>query len=406
MSDHSHFEELAALKAEGLLSNEEQVEFSEHTKTCAECRKAEEELNSLVRFALPLTLSPIREYADKIRTRPNPGIRQRFLQRARLEGIAFSPDVEASTLPRGRRRDVFIAATTALATATVVAVAFYGAYGHPASRESALAQQQVDRLQRENSTLAASLSRLEESVASGQREIQNLRAQLGDAATTAANLRRNNDQAQADAERSSSRNVQLLDEFRNQEKLLADAKDEAARINGLHANDEASLVEQQFRIMELSNKLRIASATLDMERQLAATGQDLRELLVARQLHVIDVHDTDPNGNQDKAFGRVFVAEGKSLTFYAFDLNGNAEVNPKRSFQVWAVPEDKKDSSKSLGFLRADAKAQGRWVLKVENSQLLKEINSVFVTVEPAAGGKQPSGQKMLYAYLGTANHS
>jgi anti-sigma-K factor RskA len=87
-------------------------------------------------------------------------------------------------------------------------------------------------------------------------------------------------------------------------------------------------------------------------------------------------------------------------------LNGNAEVNPKRSFQVWAVPEDKKDSSKSLGFLRADAKAQGRWVLKVENSQLLKEINSVFVTVEPAAGGKQPSGQKMLYAYLGTANHS
>jgi hypothetical protein len=55
--------------------------------------------------------------------------------------------------------------------------------------------------------------------------------------------------------------------------------------------------------------------------------------------------------------------------------------------------------------LRVDGKAQGRWVLRVENPALLKEVNSVFVTVGPAAGGKQPSGQKMLYAYLGQANH-
>jgi len=40
-------------------------------------------------------------------------------------------------------------------------------------------------------------------------------------------------------------------------------------------------------------------------------------------------------------------------------------------------------------------------VLKVENPELVQQINSVFVTLEPAVGGKQPSGQKMLYAYLG-----
>jgi anti-sigma-K factor RskA len=403
MSEHSHFEELAALKAGGFLEGREEVEFREHTKTCLECRKAEEGFNNL-RFALPVTLSPVSTFIDELRTRPDDDIRRRFLQRARLEGITLSPGVEAATRHRGRLAGLFVA--TALTAAIIVAVAFYGRDGRHASRESVQAQQEVDQLKRENSALTARLSRLEESVGAGQREIQNLRAQLGNAAATAENLRRNGIEARADAERSSSRTVQLLDEAHNQEKLLAEAKDEAARINGLRANDEASLVDQQLRIMELTDKLRIASATLDMERQLAAAGEDLRELIVARQLHVIDVRDTDPNGNQDKAFGRVFVAEGKSLTFYAFDLNGNAEVNPKRSFQVWAVPEDKKDSSKSLGFLRVDAKAQGRWVLQVENSQLLKEINSVFVTVEPAAGGKQPSGQKMLYAYLGTANHS
>jgi hypothetical protein len=197
----------------------------------------------------------------------------------------------------------------------------------------------------------------------------------------------------------------LLEESRNQEKLLAEARDEAARSSQLRVNDEASTVEQQARITELTNKLRIASATLDQERQLAVAGKDIRELMASRQLHVIDVRDTDPNGNPDQAFGRVFLTEGKSLTFYAFDLNEHRVVNAKRSFQVWAVPQAEKNSARSLGFMHVDAKAQGRWVLRVENPELVKEISSVFITVEPAAGGKQPSGQKMLYADLGAANH-
>ena len=54
MSDHSHFEELAALEAGGFLSDEELIELCEHTAACAECREAEEEFNRLVHFALPL----------------------------------------------------------------------------------------------------------------------------------------------------------------------------------------------------------------------------------------------------------------------------------------------------------------------------------------------------------------
>ena len=403
MSDHSHFEELAALKAGGFLSSEELSELREHTKVCVECRKAEEEFSSLVGFGLPLTVSPVREFVDKAKTRPDSGIRARFLQRARLEGVVFSPSVEESARHHGRRVGFFVAAATALAT-VIVTLAFYGTYGRPASRESVHLQQQVDQLKRENSTLTASLSESNGSVAAQQRENQNLRA-LANLAATADNLRRNSEQARGEAERSTSRNVQLLDESRNQEKLLAEAKDEAARSGQLRINDEASMVEQQTRITELSNKLRIASATLDMERQLVAAGKDIPELMAARQLHVIDVHDTDPNGNPSQAFGRVFLTEGKSLTFYAFDLNEDRVLNAKRSFQIWAVPEAGKNSARSLGFLHVDAKAQGRWVLKVENPELVKEISSIFVTVEPAAGGKQPSGQKMLYAYLGEANH-
>ncbi len=404
MTDHSHFEELAALEAGGFLSNEELMELREHARDCEECRKAQEEFSGIVSSGLPLTVSPIREFMDIAKTRPDSGLRGRFLQRARLEGVVFSPSVDGSIRHPGRRVGLFVPAATALVAAIVAAV-FIGTYWHPASLESRQGQQQVEQLKRENSALTASLSKLSDSLSASQREIQNLRTELGNATNAADSLRRNGDQARGDAERSSSQNAQLLDEARSQEKLLAEAKDEAARVNQLRLNDEASLVEEEVRIAQLSDKLRVASATLDMERQLAAAGKDVRELMASRQLHVIDVRDTDPNGNTNKAFGRVFLTEGKSLTFYAFDLNEDRVLDSKQSFQVWAVPEAGKNTSRSLGLHRVDAKAQGRRVLKVENPDLLKQVNSVFVTVGPAAGGKQPSGQKMLYAYLGQANH-
>jgi hypothetical protein len=404
MSDHSYFEELAALEAGGFLSQEEHHELHEHTKVCVECQTAEEEFSRLFHCALPLTVSPVREFVDKLKTRPHSNTRAQFLRRARLEGIVFSPEVEGSSRHQGTRAGIFVATTAALVIA-IVAVASYGTYRGAVSRESLQAQLQVDQLQRENSALSASLSRLSQSLADEQREVQNLRTQLGNAATTAENLRRNTEQARGEAEQSSSRNAQLLDESRNQEQLLADARDEAARINQLRLDDSASLLKQQARITELSDRLRVASATLDVERQLAAAGKDVRELMLARQLHVIDVRDTDPNGNFGKAFGRVFLTEGKSLTFYAFDLNEVTIEPANRSFQVWAVPEASKNSPRSLGYLHVDGKAQGRWVLKVDNPELVKEINSVFVTAEPMAGGKQPSGQKMLYANLGGTHH-
>ncbi len=65
MSDHSHFEELAALEAGGFLSNEELMELREHAQDCVACRKAEKEFCELVRSGLPLTVGPIREFVEK-----------------------------------------------------------------------------------------------------------------------------------------------------------------------------------------------------------------------------------------------------------------------------------------------------------------------------------------------------
>jgi hypothetical protein len=401
--EHEQYEALCALAAGGLLESADFLDFQAHLKECSECRSDYRELSSLVTGELPQGQGTFRQKLAMMRASPLPGSRQRFLRHARAEGVAFSHEVESSArpVPVHLRPVTMLAAVVALAVVALSLTVFRFRERPDAARaKDTPAAQRIAELERENSALTASLSGLNESVVTGQREIKTLRSQLD-----AESLRRNSEQAGGVAARSASQAAQLLEESRNQEKLLAEARDEAAHSSQLRLDDEVSMVEQQTRITELTNRLRIASATLDQERQLAAAGKDVRELMASRQLHVIDVRDTDPNGNPSPAFGRVFLTEGKSLTLYAFDLNEDGVLSAKRSFQVWAAPEAGKSSPRSLGLLHVDAKAQGRWVLNVENPDLVKGISSVFVTVEPTAGGKQPSGQKMLYAYLGEANH-
>jgi hypothetical protein len=221
--------------------------------------------------------------------------------------------------------------------------------------------------------------------------------------------RHDNEQALSAATLSASHNAQSLEQAEAQrkqlEKQLADAGAELAQLNQARASDQAEMVADQVHINELSQQLKTATTNIDMERQLATAGKDVRDLMGARQLHVVDVRDTDPNGKAGKAFGRVFLTEGKSLIFYAFDLTDARKINAKQTFQVWGQQEGKASSLRSLGFLYVDDKTQRRWALKTDDPAAVKEIDSVFVTVEPEGGAKKPSNQRLLYAYLGEANH-
>src|ERR1700684_2106615 len=96
MSDHSNYEELAALAATGHLSDQELLDLQRHAETCTECRNAVAEFQEVVHFALPLTQSLLRRSIDMITSRPDPGARERFIRRASLEGITFSPEVRTS----------------------------------------------------------------------------------------------------------------------------------------------------------------------------------------------------------------------------------------------------------------------------------------------------------------------
>jgi hypothetical protein len=412
MSDHSQYEELAALAAGGYLGDEELRDFQTHAEACAQCRNAISEFGELVHFGLPVVQDGPRKLISMITSRPNPGATQRFLRRAAAEGIQFSPDVQRPRPSHGFQLS-FAAAAGVLATLLIVFL--FGArlpVHAPLQGDKQMAaqgQHQLEQVTPQNSVLDATISRLEDMLAEQRHEIEGLRAELATQDVAVTSARHDNQQALSAATLSASSNAQSLQQAEAHQKVLekqlADAGTELARLNQARASDQAELVAQQVQVNELSQQLKTATTNIDMERQLASAGKDVRDLMGARQLHVVDVRDTDPNGKAGKAFGRVFLTEGKSLIFYAFDLTDAKKMNAKQTFQVWGQQEGKTSSPRSLGFLYVDDKAQRRWALKTEDQAAVKEIDSVFVTVEPEGGAKKPSSQRLLYAYLGEANH-
>jgi hypothetical protein len=194
--------------------------------------------------------------------------------------------------------------------------------------------------------------------------------------------------------------TRLSDQLRESELRLNGMTAELTRLQAGRSADTELIASQKLRLRELSDRLNAESDTLDRERKLLVADLDIRELMGARSLHIVDVFDVDGKGKTQRPFGRVFYTEGKSLVFYAFDLKGGA------TFQAWGQREARDESAQSLGIFYVDDQKQNRWVLKFEDPKVLAEINAVFVTVEPPGGSVKPNRQKMLYAYLNaTPNH-
>jgi hypothetical protein len=160
------------------------------------------------------------------------------------------------------------------------------------------------------------------------------------------------------------------------------------------------------KVDELTQRVRAREQALDTAEAQVAKGQellerdrDIRELMGARDLYMADVHDVSRAGT-DKTYGRVFYTKGKSLIFYAFDLDAQPGVQNASSFQAWGRRGPDKQQALSLGIFYEDNVSKKRWVLKASDPKTLEDIDAVFVTVEPNGGSHHPSGKQLLFAYL------
>jgi hypothetical protein len=188
---------------------------------------------------------------------------------------------------------------------------------------------------------------------------------------------------------------------------LADSQAELARVkNDLDAlqkqrlGDAAHEAEVEARLAKFADQLKERDATVDEERDLLARDKDIRDVMGARELYVAEVSDVAGNGKTKKPFGRVFYTKGKSLIFYAYDLDQQPGLRDASTFQAWGRRGPELSQAVSLGIFYADNAAHKRWVLKFNDATSLAQIDAAFVTVEPNGGSQKPTGKPLLFAYL------
>jgi len=420
MSRHEHFEELCSLAVLGEVSSEEWTELEEHLGQCPECRVAYADFVALTAEHLPtadrrsvrLVRNPIAEVTAVLR--------QATFAKVANEGFHISPEAMAGSVHRRTRAakwlgDVVWSMRARLSQVTIVATLLaVGVVGvmfvrhdaargrqveqlssrlHDAQNNAARLKQQLDHTADPQSEakpdaslqqqLNAAHERTAQLDAEHQRDIQSLRVLEVQVSQLESEKTRAIQDAQNDVQNKDSELTTLRGQM---EVLRADA-----------SQKESELVAQQYRISELSDQLSAQKVALDREQQLLAEGRDIRDVMGARNLHIIDVHDQDAHG-ESRPFGRIFLTEGKRLIFYAYDLDSANLKNA--SFQAWGQRADGGRAALNLGIFYIDDQKQSRWALKVEDPNLLKAIDFVFVTMEPHGGTKKPSGKKLMYAYL------
>lgn len=415
MPKHEHFEELCALAAVDQASFEEYRELQEHLQECASCMRTSHQFN-LVLDQLPIP-KPSAQDAD-LQNLQTASYRKRFLERARAEGMPFTPEMFGESRRgigvfsffgwRLPWRAYALGAASAVLLAAIAVPIMFPNFLRWSMSEQAVGDAREIRTATpvrgpEPEVPAADprdaiIARLEQAEVEAQSRLDALQQELRRARADYRMLLQ-------ESERGKDRTGQLQERAEQDKQQLANAKTEIDKLSNEKNELTASLVAQQFRIKELSDEIQNQMAAVERERQLTAVARDVRELMGARNLHIIDVADLDGQGKPRKSFGRVFYIEGESLIFYAFDLSEKGSAS-KVAFQAWGQTPDRGRSVRNLGVFRVDNQAQKRWVLKVDSPELLSSIESIFVTVEPAPGRDKPSGRKLLYAYLGIqANH-
>jgi hypothetical protein len=419
MSNHEHFQKLSALAAIGQLSCDEDRELNDHLMECAGCREVHDDYARVIQHQLPK--------ADAIRWRiklsiptpaPSSEIRARFLARALAEGIDFSPEVEHLQGLRSSPSWWTLQWRLALAVAALAVVAISVTWlgqGYQLIPRSSMARVNAGSMQfaQEREVLHTQIATLRQSIEEKSAQFDRIKQANSISEESQQRLQKQLDEIRQQAEKlfvalqgTESEKTHLLNASQQKDVAIADLRAQNDKLFRERADILSSRTILEAQVRNLNESLQESTAKLEGERQLSAVSKDVRQLMGARNLHIMDVHDVGGGGKAAKAFGRVFYAGGQSLIFYAFDLPSGKLSPAKYTFQAWGQREAGPQAVRNLGTFEVDDHEQRRWVLKVNNPTLLADIDSVFVTAESLGDAKEPHGKRLMYAYIvGQPNH-
>lgn len=424
MATHDEFLELCALSTSGDLDEHEQRKLQAHVATCPPCRKALKEFETVVDHAIPRLVFESSEVELETDASTNDHVAEKaFVERPSREAVSkelqFSPLTHRIVMSReGQLKEGLnwnhvwmpFAATILL----VVTLGIYAyrigtqrgvdATGSTGSRPSL--RQNVASPGDEITFAKAQMEEREKIIARLKQLIEKQSAEINKLRTIQRNAESSARESEQVKQQIIAERNTLAEQLQSASVSLANAHASLDSLESLRSQDSARAASLEARLNELSHLLQDREKTIEQEEQLLAYDRDIRELMGARDLYIAEVYDVARNGKTQKPYGRVFYAKGKSLTFYAYDLNQEAGFKNASTFQAWGRRGPERNQALNLGVFYEDNDSKKRWVLKFDDPKMLEQIDAVFVTVEPDGGSNRPTGKPLLFAYLKTqANH-
>jgi len=439
---HEEYLELAAASTAGDLTEDEQVRLRKHLAICADCRQALQEFGAVADMAVPMLASELVEAPSLLRSAPP-------ADNARTQEIKDSvptsvtresgsaPESDGKTVPtlhrNGHHRTQvnwnlawIPLAASILLTAALGIYAYRVGIGRgieTAKLTTAPAGGAMDARSRSGATLDALEQQisdagheheiLKEQMVERDRLIKDLRGQIQAQNSALSEIRIAQDdlenslqrsetekQEEAVAERKTAEDRKNLDQkLETAEVSLQKAQEELDSLRQQRSLDQSRSESLEAQIRDLHGQLRDREQTINKDEDLLAHDKDIRDLMGARDLYIAEVYDVGRDGATQKPYGRVFYTKGKSLVFYAYDLDQQSGAK-NAIFQAWGRRGPDNQQALNLGILYKDTVGKKRWVLKFDDEKALEQIDAVFVTLEPNGQSHKPNGKSLLFAYL------
>jgi hypothetical protein len=423
---HDEFLELCAGSTSGQLNAAERNKLEEHLAVCSSCSDALNQYRAVIDQVIPALVPE--QMAEKID--PGPGWFQGRSEQLLFERIAEEgkreqrehtrPGILSShALPHPfqfssralwhRLWGLYAAAILLIVALGLVAYQIGTRRAVNTTKSAPTAINEFDR------------SSLEEQLSDASHERELVRAQLEQRDRAIADLRRRVEQQATDINRFKTLQAKLAIDLADERSVGSDSGKQRAeladklaaaqsnaqslqqRLDSLttqSSQDNAQAAALQASVNDLTRLLQERQTTIDRQQELLARDRDIRELMGARDLYIAEVHDVAGTGTTSKPYGRVFYTKGKSLIFYAYDLDQQKAARNTSTFQVWGRRGSDWQQAIPLGIFYEDTASKRRWVMKLHDANVLGQIDAVFVTIEPNGGSCKPSEKPLLFAYL------
>jgi anti-sigma factor RsiW len=419
MSPHEEFLELAAVATSGELTQEERRKLDEHLAGCAACREALEQFKATIGTAVPAMAAEAQLDDSKAdSTWSQDRSEKRLFERLDREDRDRGKKREGFPAPQDEHHRAYFPSRIrwdhlGLSSAAIALFALgLGINAYRSSRKAATGttktdstgamalEEQLADAGHEARALTAQITERDQLIARLREEMQRESAQLKELKTKVGGEASSMQTKAVESGPLLQENKRLGEEMKAAEGRYAELQGSMEELQQKRSEESAHAEALEARVAGLSDELHGKEEAIARQEEYLEHDRDIRELIGARDLYIAEIYDVERTGQTSKPYGRVFYTRGKSLVFYAYDLDQQAGLKEASTFQAWGRRGSSNQQALNLGVFYEDSATKKRWVMRSNDAKMLQEIEAVFVTVEPNGGSPRPSTQPLLFAYL------